>query len=325
MNRIFKSLALGLALAASALTPVAAQDYPSRPIKLTIPFGTGGATDVLARMVGDELATRLGQPVVAENRPGASTGVAAEYVARARPDGYTLLFSTPTHALNAATSTNLRFDAVSDFEFVGKIGQVAFVLMASPKLGVSDVQGLVNLARAEPGKLRYGSSGTNSQGHLWTESFLLQAKMQALHVPYKGETQVLTDLLGGHIDFFLCTVTACGARMSDPSLKALAVTSAKRHAPAPQVPTIAEAGYPNAEVTWWAFMAAPKGTPAPVISKLNAALNDLLADEKFRKRLQASGIDPESRTTPAALRSLVQSELERSRAAFVKTGATAAN
>ncbi|XAH21980.1 tripartite tricarboxylate transporter substrate-binding protein [Xylophilus sp. GW821-FHT01B05] len=324
MHRIFNQLALSLGCAAAFLgLPAAAQDYPSRPIKLQVPFGPGGATDVLARLVGDELAMRLGQPVITENRPGASTGVAAAYVAKSRPDGYTLLLSTPTHSINAAASTNLGFDSVKDFEFVGKIGQIGFVVMASPKLQVSDLRSLIALGQADPRRLQYASSGLNAQGHLWTDAFMREARIQALHVPYKGETQALTDLLGGQVNLFLCTFTVCGQRMNDGTLVPLAVTSAKRHPHAPHVPTVAEAGFPKAEMNWWAFLAAPRGTPPAVVDRLNSAINAMLADEKVKSKLAGLGIEPEARTTPATTQALVASEIERWRSSIVKVSAEA--
>ncbi|MBB3181137.1 tripartite tricarboxylate transporter substrate-binding protein [Variovorax sp. Sphag1AA] len=320
MNLAFKRLAITLGLAiASIAAPAAAQEYPSKPIKLQIPFSPGGATDVLARLVGDEFATRLGQPVIAENRPGASTGLAAAYVAKSKPDGYTLLLSTPTHSINAAASQNLPFDAVNDFEFIGKIGQIGFVLMASPDLQVTDLQGLVALARREPDRLKYASSGLNAQGQLWTDAFIQKARINALHIPYKGETQALTDLLGGQVNLFLCTFTVCGPRMNDKAMVPLAVTTSRRFAQAPTVPTVIEAGFPEAEMNWWAFIAAPKGTPPAVIQRLNTTLNEMLADETFKKRLLALGIDPEPRTTAAATRSLIRSEIDRWRSSVVKT------
>lgn len=326
MNRMLNGLALALGCAATLLTmPVAAQEYPNRPIKIQVPFGPGGATDVLARLVGDELAARLGQPVISENRPGASTGVAASYVAKAKPDGYTLLLSTPTHSINAAASSNLPFDAMKDFEFVGKIGQIGFVLMASPQLQVTDLKGLVALGLRDPRRLKYASSGLNAQGHLWTESFMRETKVQALHVPYKGETQALTDLLGGQVNLFLCTFTVCGQRMNDGTLVPLVVTTASRHPQAPNVPTIAEAGYPKAEMNWWAFLAAPRGTPPSVIERLNSAINAMLADDKVKTKLAALGIEPEARTSPAATQALVGSEVERWRSSIVKVSSGEAN
>jgi tripartite-type tricarboxylate transporter receptor subunit TctC len=315
MNNIRRAfLALGMALGAAAA--VQAQDFPSRPIKLVIPFSPGGASDVLARMVADELGTRLGQPVIPDNRPGGSTAVAASFVARSRADGYTLLFSTPTHSINAATSTEkLPYDPVGDFDFIGKVGHIGFIVLANPQLKVKDMHGLVAAMRSQPGKLQYGSPGTNSQGHLWTESFLRLAKVEALHVPYKGENQALLDLLGGQLSLLACTFSTCAQHIGQPNVTALAVTTPARFAGAPQLPTMSESGYRNMDLVWYGFLAAPKGTPAPVVQKISAALNETLADEKFKKRLLANGIEPEVRSSPAATRALVEEEVQRWRAA----------
>ena len=169
LNRVVKAVAFQACLCLSLAS--AAQEYPSRPIKMQIAFATGGATDVLARLVSEQLAVRLGQPVVSENRPGAATAVAAAFVARSKPDGYTLLFSSQSHAVKAATEPDTTFDAVADFSFVGKVGQTGLVLMANPDLKVHDLQGLLALGRSDPTKLKYASSGTNTSGHLWTQSF----------------------------------------------------------------------------------------------------------------------------------------------------------
>jgi len=291
---------------------VSAQDYPNRPIKLTIPFAPGGASDLLARTVADELGARLGQIVVPENRAGGATAVAASYVAKSKPDGYTVLFSTPTHAINAATSAEkLPYDPLNDFDFIGKIGQIGFVVFANAQLKVRDMQGLVAMMRSQPGKLQYGTAGNGTQANLWTEAFLRHAKVEALHVPYKGENEALSALLGGHLHFTTCTFTACAQHVNQPQLTALSVTTPSRFSGIPQLPTMAESGFPGHELVWYGFLAVPKGTPQPVIQKLNTALNQMLADENFRKRLLVGGIEAETRTSPAAVRSLVETELQR--------------
>jgi len=314
--QLLKQVGLALALALGLSAGASAQDYPNRPIKLSIPFAPGGASDVLARMVADGLGARLGQPVIPENKPGGSTAIAASYVAKSKPDGYTLLFSTPTHAINAATSKEkLPYEPINDFEFIGKVGHIGFVVLANPQLKVKDMQGLLAAMRSQPGKLQYGSPGTNTQGNLWTEAFMRQYKVEALHVPYKGENEALSALLGGQLSFMACTFSACAQHVGQPNVTALAVTTATRFAGAPNLPTMAEAGVPTAELVWYGFVAAPKGTPPAVVQKINTALNEMLADDKFKKRLQASGIEAEAQTTPASTRQMVESELQRWRTA----------
>ena len=222
-----------------------AQDYPNRPIQLVIPYAVGGGTDVFARIVAEHLGAALGTSVVPDNKPGAGTALAAGAVARSVPNGYTLLFSTAAHALNATMSTNLPFDPVNDFEFVGKVGQVGLLLMTNPKhVEANDLREFVETMRREPGKTQFGSAGIGTPMHLGGELLKHVTKTDAVHVPYKGESAALTDLLGGQITFMLCSVTTCAPRALDGSLKALAVTSVSRTSLAPAVPTVAEAGFP---------------------------------------------------------------------------------
>lgn len=302
--------------------PAQAQNYPNQPIRLVIPYVTGGGSDVLGRMLAEQLGTRLGQPIVPENKPGAATMLAATQVARAAPNGYTVLISTLAHALNPSLQPNLPYDPVKDFEFIGKVGSFGFVVVTTPKLGVKDLPELVERMRAEPGKLQFGSAGVGSPMHLGGEYLKHLSKTDAIHVPYKGEGAALTDLLGGHISFMLCTVATCAARVQDGSLKALAVPSPARSALLPSVPTSAEAGLPGYEIYTWIFLAAPKGTPAAVVQRLDRTLNEVLADEKFRARVTAMGVDLETRSTPAATKQLVQSEIDKWRPVIKASGMT---
>jgi tripartite-type tricarboxylate transporter receptor subunit TctC len=314
---------MGILFAVTAFA-AGAQEYPNAPIQLLIPHAAGGGTDVLARIVAEQLSLRLGQRVVPENRPGAGTALASGYVARAAPTGYTLLLNTAAHALNATMNKDLQFDPVNDFEFVGKIGQVGLLLMVNPQyVKAKDVRELVNFMQSTPGNVQYGSAGIGTPMHLGGELLKVVTKTDAVHVPYKGESAVLSDLLGGRLTFMLCSITMCGPRAQDGSLRALAVTSASRSALVPNIPTIAEAGFRDVEINSWFFIAAPKSTPESVVNKLNKALNEMLADEKFRKRAQAMGVQPETHTTPAATKALVQSEIEKWRPiAKAASGAT---
>lgn len=322
MKHVLRRLAL-LGLAGLMLQhPAQAQNYPNQPIRLVIPYVTGGGSDVLGRMLAEQLGTRLGQPIVPENKPGAATMLAATQVARAAPNGYTVLISTLAHALNPSLQPQLPYDPVKDFEFIGKVGSFGFVVVTTPKLGVKDLPELVERMRAEPGKLQFGSAGVGSPMHLGGEYLQHLSKTDAIHVPYKGEGAALTDLLGGHISFMLCTVATCAARVQDGSLKALAVPSPARSALLPNVPTSAEAGLPGYEIYTWIFLAAPKGTPAAVVQRLDRVLNEVLADEKFRARVTAMGVDLETRSTPAATKQLVQSEIDKWRPVIKASGMT---
>lgn len=323
MKLVLQRVAAGCAcLAALAGTPALAQSFPTHPIQLLIPYTAGGGTDMLARLVAERMSAQLGQRIVPENRPGAGTALAAGAVARATPDGYTLLFGTMAHALNATMNPSLSFDSVNDFAFVGTVGQLGLLIVTNPKANLPDLRALVALMRSQPGKSQFGSAGIGTPMHLGGERLKQITKTDAVHVPYKGESAALTDLLGGQMTFMLCSITTCAPRARDGSLKALAVTAASRTALAPSVPTVAEAGFPGAEVNTWFFVAAPKGTPSSVIQSLNVAMNHVLAEPDFRRRLEDMGIEVDRSTSPAQTKALVQSQIEKWRPIIRATGAS---
>ena len=321
MTKLSRIIALALNLAAALASVAHAQDYPIRPIQLVIPYTAGGATDVLARLVADHLSTRLGQRVVPENKPGAGAVLATGQVARAAPDGYTVLFGTLAHALNATMNPNLPFDPINDFEFIGKVGQVSFILIANPQVKAGDLAGLVELMRSQPGKLQFASAGVGTPMHLGGELLKHITKTDAVHVPYRGESAALTDLIGGHVSFMLCSIPTCAPRLQDGTIKALAVTSTDRSALAPALPTGAQAGVPGLETYSWFFIAAPKGTPAAVVSRFDQALNEVLQDEKFKSRAMAIGIETDPRSSPATTKALIRSEIDKWRPIIKSTGA----
>ena len=318
LHRFASVCLLALALPAGARDPA----YPARAVHLVVPYTAGGATDVLARIVAESMSTRLGQPMIVENKPGAGSSLATGQVAKAAPDGYTLLFGTLAHSINATLNKNLSFDPLNDFEFVGKVGQLSFAVMVNPALGVTDLNGLVAVLRANPGKYQFGSAGVGSPMHVGGELLKHLTQTDAGHVPYRGESAALTDLLGGQIAFMLCAVPTCAARIQDGSMKALGVTSATRSSRIPNVPTTAEAGVPGFETYSWFMLAAPKGTPRSVIERLNVALNAMLQDAEFRSRVAVMGIDADLRSTPDATRAYVKSEIDKWRPIVRATGAT---
>jgi len=288
-----------------------AQDYPQRPVHLVIPYAAGGAGDVMGRLVAERLGAKLGQKVIPENRPGAGSVLAANHVSESTPDGYKLYFGTLAHSLNATLVPRLPYDSVKDFEFIGKIGQVVFLVVTKPTLGVDNLPELEKMMRENPGKLSFGSAGIGSPMHIGVELFKQLSRTDALHVPYQGESAALVGLLGGQVDFMLCTTTSCASRLKDGSLKALAVTAPSRSQRAPDVPTTTEAGMPGFQVYTWVFLAAAKNTPSHVIERLNVALNDVLADEDFRRRALAVGFETDANTSPVAIQSLVVSEINK--------------
>jgi tripartite-type tricarboxylate transporter receptor subunit TctC len=299
-------------LGALASTPAGAQTYPREPIKLIIPFTAGGATDVAARMLAEQLSARLGQPVIADNRPGASSTVGAAAVVHAAPNGYTLLFgSSILTTWSLLPGSNVPFDVLTDLAFIGKVARSDEIVVVPSKMKVDDLNGLVSLMRTQPDKVQFGSSGIGTMGHLGGELMKYLTKADALHVPYKGESAALADLLGGQLTFLLCTPSSCLSHLREGTLKGLALTAKSRSKLVPNIPTVAEAGVPGMEVGPWWYLAAPKGTPSPIIERLSGALNDALADEKFRARLQGLGLETEPGTTPATVRSELQGELDK--------------
>jgi tripartite-type tricarboxylate transporter receptor subunit TctC len=295
-----------------AATTAIAQNYPSRPIKFVVPFTAGGGTDVTARLVAEKLAPKLGQPIVVENRPGASAAVGAGTVVHAQPDGYTLLVGTATLITNVLVSgPRENFDVINDFEFIGKIGQIDLIVMVNAKSNINTLQDLVNLMRTQPDKVSFGSPGIGAPGQLGGELLKQLTKTNALHVPYKGESAALTDLLAGTTTFQLCSPNVCVPRIRDGSLRGLAVAAKTRSPMAPEIPTTAEAGVPGFEAGTWYYLAAPKKTPAAIIKKINTALNEVFADEKFRVQMSQTGVEVEPGTSPAGVKAAMQAEMDK--------------
>jgi tripartite-type tricarboxylate transporter receptor subunit TctC len=282
-----------LAAAASAAPAALAQAWPSRPLKLVVPFAAGGSTDAIARLVAQKLAGALGQQVVVENRPGAAGAIASEQVARSPGDGYTLLMATTsTHAILPVAKPKLPYDAVADFAPVGLVARAPNVLVASPALGVSSVQDLVAQARARPGQLSFASSGNGTITHLVAELFLGMAGVKAVHVPYKTGVQALADLVSNQVQFQFDSIVWTLPQVRAGKIKGLAVTGLKRSLLAPELPTMAESGLPGFEgVTWFAFV-APAATPRDVLARLNRELHASLQAADVQEKLAGQGGEP---------------------------------
>jgi tripartite-type tricarboxylate transporter receptor subunit TctC len=323
MTKAFLRLGALTLIGLLAAVPVAAQgpQYPVRAVHLVVPYTAGGATDVLARIVAESLSGRLGQPVIVENRPGAGAVLATAQVAKAAPDGYTLLFTTLAHSINATLNKQLPFDPVNDFEFIGKVGQLTFAIIVNPALGAPDLRSLVDLMRANPGKYQFASAGVGSPMHLGAELLKHLTRTDAMHIPTKGETVALSDLLGGRVAFMLCSITTCASRIQDGSIKAVAVTSASRSQQVPRVPSAAEAGVPGLETYSWFVILAPRGTPNGVITRVSGALNGALQDSQVRSRMEAMGIEADRSSTPEGTRTYVQSEIDKWRPIILSTKA----
>ena len=301
--RIFFLLALLVAQAATA------QQYPNKPIRLIAPFAAGGALDLIARGLGQKLAESLGQPVVVENRAGASGAIGSEAVARSAPDGYTLLLgATTTHGVNPALNPKLPYDAVKDFTPVSLVATIPHVLVVNPSLPVSSVQDLVQLGKSERA-LNYGSAGNGSPHHLAAELFKSMSGLQAEHVPYKGSGPALADLMGGQLQFISVEYTAAEPHIKSGKLRAIAIATAQR-APGIELPTVAESGYAGFEVTSWYAIFGPAGMSEAITTKLSAEIHRAVSATDLKERLQGLGTTPIG-STPRELAAHVKAELAR--------------
>uniref|UniRef100_UPI004047EF8E Bug family tripartite tricarboxylate transporter substrate binding protein n=1 Tax=Polynucleobacter sp. TaxID=2029855 RepID=UPI004047EF8E len=278
--------------------PVAySQTYPVKPIKLIVPFPPGGTADILGRLLGDKLATVTSQSVIVENRAGAAGGIAAASVATSAPDGYTLLLGTTgTQTMNTAINSKLTYDSIKDFAGVSNFAASPFVLVVNPKIQAQNVEELIALAKKEPGTLRYASFGTGSSAHMTGEMFKLRAGINIVHVPYKGAGPALIDLVGGHVDMMFTLAPSVVQYLSSGSLRALAVASPQRDPAIPDVPTFTQAGLNDFISDSWYGVFVPYGTPQPIIKKLNADIQTILAMPDVQKRLAVLGAMPVGNT-----------------------------
>ncbi|WP_454696147.1 Bug family tripartite tricarboxylate transporter substrate binding protein [Achromobacter aegrifaciens] len=286
-----------------------AQGYPVRPVNLIVPFPAGGTTDVLARALGQELAKTLGQPVVVENKPGAGSTLGADYVAKAAPDGYTLLMGAVHHTIATSVYKSLHYDFQKDFAPVTTVALVPNVLVVNPKLPAQNVQALLKLAQGQPGKLTYGSNGMGTGQHLIGAQFEKEGHVQLLHVPYKGSGPLTTDLLGGQIDMSFDTVTPVLAHIQSGKLRALAVTTNQRSAALPDVPTMEEAGLKPFNMGTWFGVLAPAATPADVVGRLNAEMVKIIRSPDFSRRMAEIGAVPIG-DTPAEMKARIGADTE---------------
>jgi tripartite-type tricarboxylate transporter receptor subunit TctC len=314
---------LSTLLAAAALFAAqvaGAADFPSQPVRIVVPFGPGGGTDVVGRSLAERLAPILGVPVLVDNKPGGNSVIATRQVAAAAPDGHTLLLTTDIHAINAAYSSALPYDSLKDFAFVTQLTTSPLMLVAHPGAGMRTLGDVVAQARAQPGRLSFASLGSSSPHYLGFEWFKRMAGIEMIDVPYKGGGQALVDLLGGQVNLSF-VVAGNGIKQAKAGkLVALAVTSSTRNAVAPEVPTFAESGYPEfALVNWYAIL-APAGTPAPVVARLSREIGKIMRDPAVMERVAAAGLDPVTGTS-AELEALVKRDIERYRRMIVLTGA----
>jgi len=298
-----------LALVAAASTAVA-QPFPSRPVKIIVPFPPGGSADTAARIIAEKTSEEWKQPVLVENKPGAGTTIAAAFVAGSAPDGYVLYLTGPiSHAVSAALYKNLGYDAVSSFTAVARVASAPFILVVHPSVKANSVRELIELARARPGALTYASSGSGAAPHLAAEMLASMTGTKFVHVPFKGTAPALVALLGGQVDFQIADVAAI-PHVRAGKLRALAVTTARPSALVPGVPSVAESGVPGFDVPSATGILAPAETPREIVARINAAINRALATREVRQRLNAQGFEA-APATPEEFAAFLASEVRK--------------
>ena len=310
LNRGVHAALITVAAIAAWTAPAAQaqQQWPDKPIRFVVPYPPGGGTDVIARIVQERFQVTLGQPVIIENRGGAAGSLGTDVVAKAPSDGYTVLFTLSSHTINPSIYPKLPFNTVKDFEPVGTVASLPQILVANPQLPVSNVAELIALAKAKPDTLAFASVGNGSPGHLAGELFKLRTGLKMTHVPYRGGGPAVTDVMGGQVPLLWVSIPAAAQFVKSGKLKALAVSTVKRSAAFPDVPTMQEAGVADFEVDSWYAMFVPAKTPKAIVEKLNAALNAIVREPDIRGKLLAQGSEGVG-GTPAALGKIVDTEL----------------
>jgi tripartite-type tricarboxylate transporter receptor subunit TctC len=296
-----------LALAAPASAQVA---YPQKPIRLVAPFAPGGGTDILARLFGQKMGEVLGQQVIVDNRGGAGGTVGTDIAAKAPPDGYTLILVSASHAINPGLYQKLPYDSVNDFAPITQIATSPGILVVNPSLPVKSVKDLIALARAKPGQINYASAGSGTPPHLAGELFKVMAKIDMVHVPYKGNAPAFIDVIGGQVPLIFPTMPSAMPFIKSGKLRPIAVTSAKRSPAAPDIPTIAESGLPGYEATSWYGILAPARTPREIVAKLHEVLVSVIGSPDMKDKLAAQGLDPVG-NTPQQFAAVIKSEIAK--------------
>jgi tripartite-type tricarboxylate transporter receptor subunit TctC len=304
-----------------ALSYGASAQYPNKPVHLIVPFGPGGFTDVAARILQKELQPVLGQPIIVENKPGAGSTIGTDFVAKAPPDGYNLVMISTTHVISPHLYKEMPYDPIKDFAPVMKLAEGAYVLVVNSKAPYRSVKELVAAAKAKPGSIDYASSGNGSSQHLVGALFANMSGAKLNHVPYKGSNQAMQDVIGGVVPVSFVGMPNALPNMASGKIRALAVTTKQRDPQLPDVPTMEEAGVKGYDATIWLALLAPKGTPADVVQKINAAVTQVLSKPDAKKLMATAGVDVAT-GSPDELQKLLQSELDRWGKVVKETGAT---
>jgi tripartite-type tricarboxylate transporter receptor subunit TctC len=319
----FARLACVLAGALAASSPGAAQDYPRKPIELVVPFVAGGTTDNIARLMAQRFSESWGQAVVVNNRPGGGSTIGTHVVAKAAPDGYTLLVNTISFAIAAALQ-KLPYDPINDFAPITELASLPLMLVVHPSLPATNLKEFIALARSRPAGWDYASSGTGTSPHLAAEMFKSAAGIDLVHVPYKGNAEAMNAMLGGHVKIYFALVPAALQHVRAGSLRAIAVTTDARLPYLPDLPTIAEQGFPGYEISSWQGAFAPAGTPKEIVAKINRELVRMLAEPEIRARILREGADPVG-STPEAFAQRVKDEIAKWSKVIKQAGITTLN
>jgi tripartite-type tricarboxylate transporter receptor subunit TctC len=319
-NPIMTCFAAALACTYTASAP--AQNFPAKPVRMVVGLAPGGGTDIITRMVGSKLGPAMNQQVVVDNRPGAAGNIAAEIVARSAPDGYTLLVATASHAVNPSLYKKMGYDAIKDFAPVTQLTAQPYLLVVHPSLPAKNVKEYVALSKTRKGGLTYASSGSGLLGHLAMELLKTMGKFEGTHIPYKGANPALIDTMSGQVEAFFPTIISGLPQVKNGKVRPIAVTTAQRSALLPNIPTIAEQGFPGYEVSGWYGLLAPAGTPKEVVTYLNTEVVKVLRQTEMKERMGADGAIPVG-STPDQFAAYIRSEMEKYAKVIKASGATA--
>jgi len=309
MRHILSLLAMALAAPAGAAAQTPPSNWPTKPIHVVVPLSPGSATDIVARIVLDQVGSRLGQTAIVENRTGAGNTIGMAAVAKADPDGYTILVNSSSHTVAPATHANLTFDVLRDLAAVVPLGNMPVVMAVSASKGYKDLHDFVERAKARPGTINFSSAGAGNSSHLNGERLRLAAGFEAVHLPLKGSPEALTEVLAGRADFYFSPLTTALSFIKDGRIQALAVSGLQRASALPEIPTTVEAGYPNSEYTFWIGMFVPRRTPPDIAARLAAETARVLESPVIREKLATLGVDPMV-MTPAAFEAMVHDEVD---------------